>query len=210
MKKAILISIFPILLVFCWGSISFARPYMSGNVGVGFVEDYTIDDEEFNERGEFSFDPGFTLSGAIGYEFLYGFRAELELGYQMSDMDKLRVSGDFGSEAFSINGDISALTVMANIFYDFIPNQILSPFLGVGVGFANLDFDFSEADISDDDTVFAYQLMAGIAYALNNNLRFDIQYRFFGTEKPSYNFGFPISVDEYQTHNILFGMRYAF
>ena len=197
----------PVVLVCLFCAESFGQPYVSGNIGVVFLEDYDLFDREFNERVEFSFDPGFGLAAAVGYDFLNGIRTELEIGYKMNDVDKIRVSG---SPSAGFKGDMSAFTVMGNVFYDFLPNEKVSPFLGAGIGFANLDFDISDINVSDDDNVFAYQLMAGIAYALNHNLILDVQYRFFGTEKPSFNLGFPASFDEYKTHNILFELRYAF
>ena len=64
------------------------------------------------------------------------------------------------------------------------------------------DSDYYE----DDDTVFAYQVGAGVAYSINKNMILDLKYRFFATEDPNL-YG---SKAEFKSHNIYFGFRYTF
>ena len=42
------------------------------------------------------------------------------------------------------------------------------------------------ADADDDDTVFAYQLGAGLGYEINPNLTISLDYRFFATVDPDF------------------------
>jgi len=48
--------------------------------------------------------------------------------------------------------------------------------------------------------------MLGGSYAATEQLSIDIQYRFFGTEDPEID-GMDI---EYQSHNVMLGLRYSF
>jgi opacity protein-like surface antigen len=190
------------LTVGLFGFISFASAemYVSGNVGAVWVNDADIDDGY--DTGEIEFDTGFGMNAALGSSYGNGLRAEVEFAYQKSDMDKVSVDGYYGSA--SIDGDITAIALMVNAFYDFMPNEKFTPFIGAGIGYANLEGD--DGYDSEDDNVFAYQAAAGVAFTLNQQLKFDLQYRFFATEDPSFG-----NLDaEYSTHNMMAGLRYSF
>ena len=75
---------------------------------------------------------GFTVSGAVGYGFANGVRIEGELGYRKNDLEKMTVR-EPGSLVVllppgappallkgerAIDGDVSAVTFMANLYYD--------------------------------------------------------------------------------------------
>jgi opacity protein-like surface antigen len=200
--KKVSVGLLVLAMMLGWGiSIACAAPYVSGNLGLVWVEDSDFK-TDFGDRAEISFDTGFGITGAIGNAFDNGFRAEGELGYRTNDMDEFSAPG-FGSE--SIDGDISALSLMANGYYDFMPGNTVSPFVGFGIGFANVEADIDFAG-SEDDNVLAYQLAAGVAFPVNPNMNVDLQYRLFGTEDPDFD-----DVEaEYTTHNLMVGLRYSF
>lgn len=178
-----------------------AGPYFSGNLGVGFVNDVDVSDGV--EKYELSFDPGFGLSAAFGNTYPNNFRAELELGYFKSDLDKVTLVG-VGSE--DLGGDGQLMTLMFNSYYDFIPEAMFSPFVGLGIGYANAELDL--LGISEDDDVLAYQAIAGGAFNLSKQLMLDLQYRFFDTEDLEFEAG--IEADSVRTHSLLIGLRYGF
>lgn len=200
--KQFSVVLFALAMVLGWGlSVASAGPYVSGNLGAVWVEDSDLADDFGNEI-EISFDTGFGITGAIGNAFDNGFRTEVELGYRTNDMDEASVSG-LGSA--SIDGDVSTLSLMVNGLYDFMPGNTVSPFVGVGIGFANVEADIDFAG-SEDDNVLAYQLAAGVAFPVNPNMNIDVQYRLFGTEDPDFD-----DVEaEYTTHNLMVGLRYSF
>jgi opacity protein-like surface antigen len=200
MKKLAVVLLVLAVGIFGAISVASAEMYISGNVGAVWVNDADIDDG-FDE-GEIEFDTGFGINAALGSSYENGLRAEVELAYQKSDMDKISADG-YGSA--SIDGDITAVALMVNAFYDFMPNEKFSPFIGAGIGYANLDADIDDFG-SADDNVFAYQASAGVGVALNQELKLDLQYRFFGTEDPDFD-----GLDaEYTTHNMMVGLRYSF
>ena len=193
--------------VFGWGvSVGFAAPYVSGNVGAVWVVDSDLSQYGEDTGAEMSFDTGYGVTGALGYAFprdmSYGYRTEIELGYRENDTDKISAKG-FVSE--SIDGDVSTISVMANVFIEFMPEGTFSPFVGAGIGFANVEGDFDDGG-SEDDTVLAYQGIAGVAFPLSQNLKIDVQYRYFATDDPE----FDDLEAEYGTHNAMLGLRYGF
>lgn len=114
------------------------------------------------------------------------FRAEGEIGYQKNDFDK--VTG-FGI-TLNASGDVSCLSFLANGYIDFHNSTPFTPFISAGIGVANIDAnDFRIGGFligSEDDTVFAYQMGAGVGYAVNKNITIDLKYRYFATEDPDF------------------------
>ena len=181
-------------------SAASAEMYFSGNAGAVWVNDSDFDDGF--DTGEISFDPGFGITAALGHSYGTGLRSEVEFGYRSNDMDEISVDG-FGSG--SIDGDVTSLSFMLNVFYDFMSGSAITPFLGGGLGYANVEGDIDNFG-SEDDNVFAYQFAGGMAFDLNQSMKIDLQYRFFGTEDPDFD-GLEA---EYTTHNLMVGFRHSF
>jgi opacity protein-like surface antigen len=201
MKKILIVlSVLGIVLVL-GVSISFATPYISGNLGLVLVSDSDVKDD-FGDEAEISLDVGYGLSAAVGNAYENGARAEVEFGYRTNDIDDISVSG---YRSASIDGDVSAMSLMANGFYDFTPNGKLSPFIGGGVGIAYVEGDIDYLG-SANDYVFAYQASVGVAIIVTQSTKFDVQYRFFGTDDPDFD-GLEA---EYTTHNLMIGFRQSF
>ncbi len=59
---------------------------------------------------------------------------------------------------------------------------------------------------NDDDTVFAYQVGAGVGYAVTEKVSFDVKYRYFATSDPE----FDTTKAEYSSHNVYAGIRVTF
>jgi opacity protein-like surface antigen len=181
-------------------STSFAGTYISGNLGAVIVEDSDFDAGPLS--GEFTFDTGFGSVAALGSSFQNGGRVEAELGYRKNDFDEVKFDGIGKAD---IDGDISALSGMGNAYYDFSTKGSFSPFIGAGLGFANIEVDLDGAS-SEDDTVFAYQFILGGSFASSETLSVDLQYRYFATDDPEFD-----GVDaEYSTHNFMIGLRQSF
>ena len=194
-----------------------AAPYVSLNMGTVWVNDADYiysepyaGDPNYRDEGELSFDTGFVLNAAFGYAYDNGFRAELEYGFRANDLDRADGTDYYFGRPYdyseSLSGDVMTNSFMANVFYDFAPRSPVSPFIGGGIGFANIEGDIDFQPDIDDDNVFAYQLGAGVAFALNPKMKIDVQYRFFATEDPDF-YGLEA---EYLTHNLMLGLRTSF
>ena len=183
--------------------------YVSGNFGIGLLSD-----AENNQSGtilESSFDLGYNASGAIGYDF-GSFRAEAEVAYHLNDVDTVSAGGVSATG----DGTVSALSLMANGYYDFGSRKsLLVPYLGLGVGFAMVDADESVLGtqfVDDSATVFAYQFMAGVGFNISRNTTLTAGYRYFAASDPEFDVasGGGTFDSEYQTHEVIVGVRFAF
>jgi opacity protein-like surface antigen len=156
------------------------------------------------------------LGAGIGYIF-DNFRIEGKISYQDNDIDRATTKSvtlngvDQGlSGPEMINGSLSILTFMANGYFDFNNDSNFTPYLTAGMGMANVEIDGT----STDDTVFAYQIGAGVGYALSETVSIDFGYRYLGTTDYEYA-GTVLSVpikaeDSIGSHNFTLGMRFAF
>lgn len=199
-------------------STSFAMgPYMGVHVGGIWQEsaeiDY-IDPTLFDDR--LKFDMGFNVGGSLGYNFGMA-RLEAEVAYRQSEADSIRSDGN----RFAAEGDFSALSFLVNGYLDMETGGPVTPYLGAGLGFANVSANevkvigppFGTADfVDDDDTVFAYQVGAGVAFALNEAMALDLAYRYFAASAPEFidQQGFGGFETDFRTHNLSLGLRINF
>lgn len=175
--------------------------YVSGSAGMTFLDDSSFDDGF--DTGKMTFDPGFGTVGALGVQKNM-IRVEAEIGFRGSSTDKVYFDGD--PRAYSLNGDLFAMSLMANAYYDLHFDSKFSPFIGAGAGVAYVDLDLDNTG-SADDTVFAYQFMGGISYAINRRWNIDVQYRYFATSDPDLDGQIEL---EYASYEVLAGFRFSF
>jgi opacity protein-like surface antigen len=72
---------------------------------------------------------------------------------------------------------------MVNAYADFQTGGMATPYLGAGVGYADVDVkDYLGKDYDDD--VVAGQIGAGILFALSPRVAVDLGYRFMITDDP--------------------------
>lgn len=201
MKKLLVIGLG---LLFALGASScWAGTYFSGNVGTVWLEDSDINYSGYTD--ELSFDPGYGLTAALGGDFGNGARGEIELGYRSNDFDEYSVDG-YKSD---VGGDFSTLSLMGNAYFDFPVYGVIVPFIGGGVGVANINADWDDYG-DDDDTVFAYQFMAGAGFAVSPTVKLDVQYRYFATSDPEFTDEGGHYDAEYSSHNVMLGFRTEF
>jgi len=163
---------------------------------------------------ESELDAGGGVSAAIGYD--YGqVRAETEIAYRTNDVDSHNLAGT--GPLASPNGDVQSLAFMVNGYYDFDLNAPLTPYVGSGVGIANVDFqDYgagTTAAMSGDETVFAYQAIVGLEYEFVDHLSALAEYRYFATSDVDVEatLGSNRNSDtSYANHSVLLGLKYAF
>ena len=153
--------------------------------------------------GVFTFDSnadynnGVGVYTALGYAFEGGWRSELEFSYRNNDIDQIDPDGlgFSGWPEGTISGDTTSIAIMLNVIRDFDLGGKVTPYIGGGVGFADVDHDIVGSVSPGAPTtpmtiaygpnkrLFAYQGIAGLGYALADDLTLDLSYRFFGTEK---------------------------
>ncbi len=200
-------------------------PYVSGFMGVSALTNTDVTSTTFgpgattfDDRVEF--DPGINIGGAGGFDF--GFlRVEGELSYKNGEMSKIteQISG---TRFANVDGRLGALAMMFNAFLDLHNATRVTPYVGGGVGFATLHLsetvgtattsgNRSRLYRSDDDTVFAYQVGAGLEIALTQMFSLDLGYRYFGTAKAKFNNHSSTATElKLESHNASVGFRIKF
>jgi opacity protein-like surface antigen len=186
------------------------------NSGPGFTGDFVVESE---------FDPGLVVDGAVGYAHRSGLRGEVAFGYRTNDLDRLALVEDGGLGAFlglgslnglsssDVDGEAQMISVMANGFYDFDLGNGIRPFLGAGIGagFYDLEAELLGVELVDDrDTVFAYQGLAGVSYAMTRDVSVGVLYSYFATGDPSLSDAAGGSFDsEYSSHSLMLSIRFT-
>ncbi len=177
--------------------------YVSGNLGWANLSDAEVSNSNpAISNMDIESHEGYALGAALGYDF-GDTRIEGELAYQNNSLDKAsNASGDV-----DLDDNIDSLAFLVNGYWDFTNNTPWTSFVSVGIGAALVNVDDNTAYLGDDyDTVFAYQVGAGVGYAVNELLTVECKYRYLATSDPEFD-----KVDtEYATHNIYAGMRFAF
>jgi len=218
MKKTLSV-ILGCLIVLCFTPAAYSgNVYIGGNIGLAMQSDSEMKIDGFDEMigmpadVELEFETGFVVAGSVGYDFGPA-RVEGEVSYQKNNFDKLTVSASGMSASIDLSGDATSLAFLANGYYDFVNNSAFTPYVSGGIGIANIsynDISSPSMDINsegdEDDTVFAYQVGAGIGFAATETLTIDLKYRYYGTADPEFE-GVKAEVG---SHNILLGLRYNF
>ena len=94
----------------------------------------------------------------------------------------------------TVNGNFSMLAFMANVDYDFDTGSRWVPYVGGGLGVATISIDAEDVDgnsfADDSDTVFAYQVGAGIGYEFpleeGRSITISLDWRYFATQDPTF------------------------
>jgi opacity protein-like surface antigen len=178
--------------------------YLKGSLGLGMAMDSDIDNMP-NSAGtaKVTYDAGFLASLAAGYDFANPMRMEIEFMHMKNDLDQLSYDNAYGN--FN-EGDMKTQAFMLNGYYDVDTGSAWTPYIGVGAGWAKLALNTPAFPVSDNDNVFSYQFIGGVAYAFNENWSLDAEYRFLGTGDAE------ISGADYDlnSNNLMLGVRYSF
>lgn len=122
------------------------------------------------------------------------------------------------------SGDVSVWSLMMNLWYDFDMGGPIMPFIGGGVGVAQMNVDYSAVvtvtfttvptygtttavvkyAADGDDFVFAYQFGGGLAYEFAGGAVLSAQYRYFGTTDADVG----SSSIKAESHNFLLGLAF--
>lgn len=169
---------------------------------------------------ELSDELGFAL--AVGVQTRGGQRVELEAAFRSSDLEGasgVRVNSIPVPSGHRLTGDVDTWSLMVNV-RQVIGAGSVRPYVGGGLGFARHDGTAAlavaplppfaprglEGEASGDDTVFAYQLMAGVEVDMSERATLFGGYRYMGTAD--------LEIERltagYDTHAVEAGIRVRF
>ena len=180
--------------------------YVSGALGANWLEDSDV--SGLLPETDVDFDIGYVGAIAVGYGLGNGLRIEGELAHRRNEIDNISFFGiGVGS------GDVNTSSLMLNVVYDINLKSKFVPYIGAGIGFANIDADTGVGPFSvdDSDNVFAWQGILGAAYHLQDQLDLFVDYRYFHANDPDFDISGLGSVSiDYTSHSVMLGLRYRF
>jgi len=193
--------------------------YLRGNAGYGVHTDTELTGDVVSEvHGN-----GLQSEGGLG--------ASLGLGYDFGDNWRLELDGDtlfteFGSisQVPSSFAKLRTDSLMLNALYDFDGFGNFEPYVGAGLGFVRGDASIVAHDfinVSDTDTGFGWQLLAGLGYKVSENLTWDTHYTYLNA--PTFDYeglrtngvtgasdAISAELSDVAAHTVMTGLRYTF
>ena len=196
------------------GILGFQNIYLKGQTGIAMTPEIT--NSGGGNENTMELDPGFSLTGGLGFDLENNFRVEGEIGYSANSIAVVRGTGNGSSfNTTYTGGDISSLAFMGNLAYDFPVRNRFTPYLMGGVGLVGIFANDIKADgtvISDSsDFVFGMQLGAGASLPLDDVTTLEAAYRYMETQDPEFGDqrGTPFT-SEISTHSLVLGVRLKF
>ena len=123
-------------------------------------------------EGSLSYSEGYSFSFMLGYAFENGLRLEAETGYTGENCAE-----EVGTER--VKGKVTAFTFMMNAYYDLDLGSALVPYVGTGLGGANVSskiepYESTATNVYLDESsyVLVYQVGAGLGYKISEFLGF--------------------------------------
>ncbi|HEX2623968.1 MAG TPA: outer membrane beta-barrel protein [Sphingomicrobium sp.] len=200
-------------------------PYLGIEGGALFARDLNFD-------YDYSFDDGEVITPAFGtlgidhktgtdldiiggYDF-GAFRAELELGRKRASHDSYNVvDSELGTFSGEGSGRTRVFSIMGNLLGDFGDENGLSFYGGAGIGIAkgkvtvdvpaDLADETGESSVSAKDSHLAWQLIAGLRYAVTPNVDVGLKYRYFRAK-----FGDEDIDTKFRSHSLLASLIFNF
>jgi opacity protein-like surface antigen len=154
--------------------------YVQGNAGlsVGGKADADLSatdgTDTFSASQKLDLDSGWLASAAIGRQG-GPVRWDAEFVYSTNDLKDITLSD--GTDSMTVTGvSVSQAAVFANVYYDFMTDSSMSPYVGAGLGYGATRFKAEDED--DVDSGLAWQLKAGVSIKQSDALSWDIGYRY--------------------------------
>lgn len=184
--------------------------YIGGFVSYTMPSDSTITESSMLAPGEtatLGYNSGVGASFDLGYKMGIG-RIEGELAYQSNGINQYR--GPAGT--VDTTGRLNQTTALLNGYLDFPTGTSITPYIGAGVGVAQVqldDFNIAGSGVpstSSTDTVNVFQVSLGGASRVNDHFDLDFRYRYAITSDPSFD---NVKM-ELRGYLLTFGARYKF
>lgn len=143
-----------------------------GALRAGIVKHDVSDNGIADINGENIDDNRLMISGALGYRYEH-FRGELEYVWRKQTEDET----EFDTLKFK------SYSYMANVYYDFMPYNWWTPYIGGGLGYTKLKYNNLDTTSSFSSKYkegnFTWALGAGASLKVTNRFNVDLGYRYY-------------------------------
>jgi len=157
--------------------------YVTADLG-GIIQQNANYSENGSPNVPAAFNPGARLDVAVGYNLNENYSIEIAPGFMWNSVDTLD-GYSLGNESI----DLESIPVLINIKYRINTGTKFTPYLGGGIGADVTIFDgeVSGRSLNDSSAAFAFQLQAGVRYALSQHASVGLGYKFLGTSDQNYS-----------------------
>ncbi len=228
--------------------------YGAADIGYHWPDEFQVDSANNAPNGapyiwDFNQKKDWTGFARLGYKLNNHWRVELEVGYRPGDIDSVRGGTNqavvglcspgvtrttASATCGSPDGDIKSWTVMGNVIYDILPDFVIDPFVGAGIGVnhmkANFTGQFSNVPgalsatnpafqnltVDDSDTAFAWQVLGGLSWKATDQLNVDLTYRYLSGSDVAFQTTSTAALSpgtfrgRYKDQSVTIGVRYLF
>lgn len=247
MKKSLAISVLALAAVMGMAAVASAQSsglYFAPKIGYS-QQNATLnavihdsDEDEWVDAGAGSQKKskgGMVLGLAVGYDLMPALdvpvRAELEYAWRgKREMRNLTESDpDYPGEDMYEKAKIGVQSLFLNGYFDIHNSSPVTPYIGAGLGFARVSAEYKigvenvgdVVDISKTKTNFAWNIGAGAAFKVVENVSLDLGYRYahFGkvdaslTNELLEDLGYDelaFKASKISAHEVMLGLRYTF
>ncbi|MDD3518791.1 MAG: outer membrane beta-barrel protein [Chromatiales bacterium] len=180
--------------------------YFGIDAGVDLPAGTNVRNLDAGTEAEYEFGEGFAVLARAGRNFTDYLRIETELGYRSSDLDDI--------DGVATSGHRRTASMMLNAIYDIRIEPAIVPFVGAGIGIAQIS-DTAKIGgttlLDDTDSGVMWQVMAGFVMPASETIDFNLTYRYVGGFDPTYrNEAGDRLESEFRTDSIVIGLARRF
>ncbi len=169
----------------------------TANANLNDTEDSVVDEAIFD------FDYEWFFAGSLGYRYSF-MRFELEYTHR----------NEYEVKANDEEGGLKSKSYMANVYLDFAPYYVVSPYISGGLGFTDLKLSHTTTGTNfgqADTTNFTWSLGGGLTVRINKCLNMDLGYRYLDMGNVDINTPIgKVGELDVNAHESYMGLRYTF
>ena len=198
MNKKVLFGVFGLAgSMFAAENVSTFNPYVAVKGG------YSI----LSKKDGAKYKNGFAGAAEFGISY-DAFRLGLEVSYKQNKIKEVEARRAAAAAGMEKDEKVNTLAAMINVYYDYALTEECSLYAGLGLGIAKTTVKTVDG-LEAGKTVFAWQILAGVAYDINENWTVEAGYRLFNTSKIKVDFK-DKKVKAPFASSIELGLRYNF
>jgi opacity protein-like surface antigen len=203
-------------------------PYVGVDAGVMFPRDIrynglnnaTAPVTGFSDPYRVDLNTGFDGDINAGYDFGM-FRLEVEGGYKRASVNAANTLARNPAQPFATrisDGHNQVYSLMANALVDIGPENGVNFFAGGGAGVAwnKANYNFASTNpglagpVEDNDSAFAWQLIAGVRVPVSPSVDVSLKYRYFDAGRFHYDDDLAGVSSRFRSHSVLAGLSFKF